>query len=188
MKMNTTRKLWGGLLTAGLILVGVIPAQATPVTWYLQDWEFSDGSAASGSYIFDVDVSPDQNPLRWTDIDITSEIGSTTFNFRGTPGVSDQLAFVTGEPGAGDLTGTYALLGELPDNAGMTNAGGTIDLVLDGGTNFFSSQLVCTSSTCGSAAEPIYLVSGSITTVPEPSAAVLTALGLIGLASRKQRP
>ena len=187
MKMNNTQKLWGGLLAVGLFFVGAIPAQATPVKWYLQGWEFSDGSTVSGSYVFDVDVTPDENPLRWTDIGITSEIGPTTFNFRGTPGVSDQLAFVTGESGAGDLTGTFTLLGELPDNAGMTNAGGTIDLVVDGGTNFFSSQLVCTSSTCGSAADPIYLVSGSITTIPEPSAAVLTALGLIGLASRRQR-
>jgi hypothetical protein len=184
---NIGRFAAGKIALALSLLLTVNVALAVPVRWDLQDWEFANSMTVSGSFVFNADINDAGSPLRWTNIDITSEIGPTTFNFEGASAVSDVLAFVTGVPGIGDLTGTFALLGEL--ETAMTNAGGTINLVLDGGTNFNSSQTVCTTTTCGSSESPVFLISGSITgsVVPVPAAVWLfgSALGLLGWMRRK---
>jgi len=176
MKMNGPRRLLGGLLAA-CFLLAASQAQATPVTWFLVDWEFEEGSTASGSFVYDADLDST------TGIAITSEIGPTAFAFAGVDASNDFLAFVTGDPATTDLTGTFALIGDLA--VAMTNAGGTIDLVV--GNNINSSQLTCTGPNCSASVSPIYLVSGSITTVPEPSTALLvgSALGVLGRARRR---
>ncbi len=178
-------KRFRSVLAAGAVamsvLLGASAAQAAAVTWYLIDWEFETGDTASGSFAYDAQFGT------WFDINVTSEIGPTTFNFRGNAASSDQLAFLTAPANSGNLDGTFALDGKLATP--MTNSGGTVTIPLVLGNNFFSSQLTCGDANCNSAGNPIYLVSGSISTVPVPGAVWLFVSGLmaIGTVARRRK-
>jgi hypothetical protein len=70
----------------------------------------------------------------------------------------------------------------------MTNVEESLFILTQSGTNPASSQSLCTDAGCSLSGSPVFLTSGTIsgTVVPEPSTAILMALGLVGLAGRRR--
>ncbi len=151
---------------------------AVPVTWTLSGVTFADGGTASGTFVYDADTG------HYSSFNITTTTGSartgTTYHF-GTNIYAPEYSLMVAV-GSGDLTGTPALY--LVFNSVLTNAGGTVPLVLGADPDTTSSEASCNDATCDLSAPVVRQVSaGSITTNPlTPTPAPPTwILGLIGL-------
>jgi hypothetical protein len=157
-------------------------ADASPVTWNLSQVGFSDGSIATGSFVFDADT------VTYSAINIvttTPTVGGT-FQFAcvspcnaGGP-AANLILFLT-ESSSNDLTATPGLA--VVFLAPLTNAGGSV------GINFGLESL-CENATCNVHTGPLAnLVSGSVvsTTTPEPTSALLFGAGLAGILALRRR-
>lgn len=156
--------LWA-LLCAG-------SASAVPITWSLQGVRFSDGGAASGSFVYDATVN------LYSSINIVTTTGSVRtgaiylfVNPNAFISTAINLAAVT--KNSGDLTGTpwFDSLFLAP----LTNAGGTVGIdTMHGG-----GEASCAPPNCIGTTEPNRsFAAGAVTSAPEPSTILLLALGL----------
>jgi len=162
-----------------LVALSAATSFAVPVTWTLSGVAFADGGTASGSFVYDADTG------LYSSFNITTTTGSArtgaTYHF-GTniyaPGYSLMVTV-----GSGDLTGTPALY--LVFSSILTNAGGTVPLVLGMDPDTTSSEDSCINATCDNAAPPERLVTaGSVTTnpvsaTPVPPTWILALIGLM---------
>jgi hypothetical protein len=181
-KQSFSAILFSATLAIALLTSNV--ALAAPVTWTLNNWGLLGGGSATGSFVYDAGLGS------YSNVSITSTIGvaGSTFSFDGVDAAANKLQFVFGDPSSDDLTGTAVLLGTL-GNPGMTDAGGTLFILTQGGENPDSSQSICANANCSSSDSPIFLTSGTISgsPVPVPAAVWLfgSALGFLGWMRRK---
>jgi hypothetical protein len=155
------------------LLLVASPAGATPITWNLSGVFFGNGSAATGSFVFDADFNV------YSDVFITTDRASyeTADLWEGPPSGAERLALVDGF-GANDLNGKPTLW--LDWSGSLTNAGGTLPLSLVPGHAVGNFEGTCVSATCFtiSGTGDQVIVSGSVTAVPEPTSLTLLGLGL----------
>ena len=174
------------LLGAGLFVTG---AAGSPLLWTLSNVSFTDGGAASGSFVFDADTSV------FSAINITTtrgtSLGGSIYLFPDTgAGVYLNAAelMVLGSNSA-NLSGSPFLEMDFNLNGMLTDSGGTIDVT-------FLHEGVCANATCGGVGAfgtPL-LRAGSQTgdqidgtasaqaAAPEPSAVSLTGIGFGAIA------
>ena len=152
------------------------PAGAIPITWNLSGVFFGNGSAATGSFVFDADVNV------YSDMFITTDRASyeTADLWEDSPAGGERaesLALVEGL-GANDLNGKPTLW--LDWSGSLTNAGGTLPLSLIPGHAAGNFEGTCRSANCFtiSGTGDQVIVRGSVTTVPEPTSLTLLGLGL----------
>ena len=158
------------------LLLVASPAGAIPITWSLSGVFFGDGSAATGSFVFDADFDV------YSDVSITTDRASyeTADLWEDSPAAgerAEKLALVDGF-GANDLNGKPTLW--LDWSGSLTNAGGTLPLLLVPGHAVGNFEGTCRDANCftisGTGGQVI--VSGSVTAVPEPTSLTLLGLGL----------
>jgi len=155
-------------------VVGSNLANATPVTWTLNDVAFADLGTATGSFVFDADT----NIVNSWSISVAGG-DSTTFPAFTYEPVGNQFAGAFSGPPDGQYfsfndpptLGSNRLIRIDPSEL-LTNSGGTVDLVLTD-TNFAVECFDCSPSRA--------IISGSISAVPLPAAFPLFAAGLIAL-------
>jgi len=168
-------------ITFFLLFSGI--ANGTPMTWYLHDVTFDDGTNATGSYVYDADVNV------WSEWNVSVEDGTLPgFTYLASnsslspnhPASASNASFLKTDP-----TQRYLNLVLL---APMTNAGGDIDLLVATAiTSQDSGSYECDNCLTLRAVNAGY-VSSSPVPAPEPSTIAVIAVGLIGLAvSRKRR-
>lgn len=156
-------------------------ASADGVTWDLSGVTFSDGSTASGSFVFD--ATTDQI----TDVDITTTAGTafTGATYVGeNPGFGGgsyfgptfyQLVFST-NPSDPSLGAPLLVFYSVSDGFPNLAPGG--EIVLDNS----SGEFTCGNATCSEVGSTIRsLTGGAIIAAAEPSSLALLAVGLAGL-------
>jgi len=163
-----------------LLSLTALQAIAAPVTWTLSGVTFADGGAASGSFVYDASTNT------YSSVNITTTAGENlpgaTYHFISTFFASNYAVFVT--LGSGSLTGTTALYLEF--SSALTNAGGTVPLVVGPTFTVQSDEGTCPNSTCSTGAAPSRQVSaGSVVgtpagvpSTPAPSTWLLVIIGM----------
>jgi hypothetical protein len=160
----------GAAMCALALSVGA--ANANLVTWNLQDFVFSDGGAASGSFVFDA------NTDHYSNISIVTTAGTAlpgaSYNTPDpvSPGNSTFFTAVN-TANLANLDGTPVLA--IAWAAPLTDAGGTADIDFSTGWRL---EGTCFSG-CGGVTESRFLVSGDISTNPVPGP--IAGAGLPGL-------
>ena len=172
-------------LFAGLVFFFSSQANATPVSWELQNWLFDDGGSASGSFVFDADTNA------FSSISITTTAG--TKQSGASYGVPNPVSPGGGSFGLGlvaalsaDLTGTPVLYAELLQD--LTNSGGVIGVDLVG----FSLESICAIPNCNLitlGGERRFLTGSvaSVSPVPVPAAVWLFGTALLGFVGMSRR-
>lgn len=162
--------------SVGTFLFGATTANATPITWTLQDFVFNDGGVATGTFVYDADTN------MTTNIAITTTAGS----IRG--GNTYGVATVNSGASLFDALDTFPVqVGVTPRlifnlASPMTNAGGTIAI-----GNPFRLEVTCAVANCGAGSQGRSIVTGSITAnAPEPTAILLFATAAAGLLARRR--
>jgi hypothetical protein len=167
-------------------------ASATPITWELMNFEFSDGGTAYGSFTYDSVID------QFSDIDIYTTAGSDL----------DGRHFIATAGAWGDNpeNGTLAFSDSVGPNftgAGWFRISANIDFEAAPGTVVdqwlaVGAESFCTNYVCNSAANEItspgqsrdtisgYLVA-TATSVPEPPVSLLLGLGLIAFVSTRNK-
>lgn len=163
-----------------LVALSAATLFAVPVTWTLSGVTFADGGTASGTFVYDADTG------LYSSINITTTTGSArtgaTYHFGTNIYAPEYSLMVT--VGSGNLTGTPALY--LVFSSLLSNAGGTVPLVLGADPDSTSSEASCSDAICDTSAPVARQVSaGAVTTNPVPTtpAPPTWTLGLIGLAA-----
>ena len=171
------------IFVAFLLTVSVV-ASATPVLWTFSGVRFSDGSTASGSFVFDADT------VTYSDVLVTTTSApGTTYD---TSEVVTTLVFgsdATGlnlvdNFGLADLTGQRIL--NLDFAAPLTNAAGVVNIVI----GFPSFEGTCGVPSCASDSvdRTVINAEGLIgVSIPEPTTIALAGLGLIALGFIRRR-
>lgn len=188
------KKMWWAPVVAGLVLLGAaLTAQATPVTWTLNNVTFDDGGAASGWITYD---SADPHASLFN-VTLTAGSLQTAFTFHKAQisvaalGDNSFLDY----PGFGPNNFFLWEIGSAdPRNfnfsfaSPLTDAGGTHDLLT-------ASSYDCKNNECDKAR---MVTGGSLTTlvtgpgpngVPEPATLglMLPALGMLGWMARRRK-
>jgi len=154
------------LFCIGLALVAfcAISAHAVPLTWTLVGVRFSDGSTASGTFVYDAD-----NPIpngTYSNISITTTAGTTVtvnaYAYINPNAVSYQIR-VFPVTTTGNLTGTPELNFHFPA-PGLTDAGGTVPLILTGPQT--SGWDLCADAQCYSSSAYIDATAGAVVAAP----------------------
>jgi hypothetical protein len=179
-------------------------ASASPVIWTLSGVTLSDGVAVNGSFTFNADTptacTGGTTPCgTYSNVNITTTTGggltaATFLDVCGTDvptctGVSPdstEVLFLTSN--AADQTGSLAIaffftgVGGAPP-AGLTDAGGIIDVSNSSGSVGAVNEAPCGNSACGSPSAPSYASTAGFVeaAVPEPSSAMLVGMSLAGL-------
>lgn len=175
MSQKTTFKL----LLMGLCLTACL--SATPVTWYVNG-AFDDGGTIGGSFVFDANANV------YSSVAVTTSTGAvlTGANYvLPDPCCTQAANFLLFVTTTGNLTGTPVLSVYLVNP--MTDSGGTIALATaSSGLPFFSEES-CADATCtGPAGTTRFVVSGAVSSAPEPASflLVLPFCALIALRRR----
>ena len=160
--------------SVGTFLLSATTANATPITWTLQNVVFNDGGVATGTFTYDADTDT------LTNVSITTTAGSIrggdTYGV-GTNNEHDTLF---------DAINTFPVqVGVTPRlifslASPMTNAGGTIAI-----GNPFRLEFTCGNSNCQVITQGRSMVSGSIN-APEPTAMLLFGTAAAGLLARRR--
>ena len=176
----TATMLLRSIIALAVFATGTVSVSAAPILWTLQGVTFSDGGTAFGSFVYDADTNT------YSNLDITTTTGSvragstyTVFNpFVGNSAsgffAATTFPFDPGSPGL--------IIGFL----GLTDSGGTRQFPLfsfSEGSYYYSIGLVGDATYRST-------TTGGISSVPEPSALILVAIGglvLIVLRSRADR-
>jgi hypothetical protein len=180
------------ILIAALVVAASMEANATPVSWELVDFQFNDGGAAYGSFIYDSDTNQLSN------IDIHTTAGSILngrhfFSTAGVWGSTPEYGVLAFSDTSGpDFTGAGWFL--IDANIDFNAFPGTIaNQSLAVGAESF-----CINYSCWSAANEItnpgqsrntisgYLVASVPVPEPETYAMMLTGLGLVGFGARRK--
>jgi hypothetical protein len=177
----------------------VSPASATPLTWTLSDFVFSDGGTASGSFVYDADAGPFGT---YSAIAITTTVGITPVVDGGVDPTDPTIATTTIFPGdfytstlifpgnsfflnlladgaPADRTGSHAFVLVWQDE--LTNAGGTVSAFVG---DLSPPEGTCVDATCSGISVPFRTpISGQISATPEvaPVPGPLVGAGLPGL-------
>jgi hypothetical protein len=169
----------------GVILLMVVgAANAVPVTWTFNDFEFDDGGVATGSFVYDADTNT------YSDISVTTTTGSTldgvhhAYLWSEVVSDSDGMVFIgNGDHWDGEIFVYEEYLILIALSGDMTNSGGSLSL------QSHSHETTC-AGFCSIPPEPPkrYLISGSISAVPIPAAVWLfgSGLGILGWFRRRQ--
>jgi hypothetical protein len=161
------------LIVSSLGICFSFGASAAPITWVLSGVTFSDGTSGTGSFVFDAST------VNYSSILVQTE----NFGFFAGQTYTELVPAVT--PTASNVLITTGVFGNydgvpalnLIFGSPLTDAGGTIDLVL-------ALEANCGNPTCTSPGTTRRtLLSGSVTAVPEAaSVAHLTpTLGILAL-------
>ncbi len=169
-------------------LCGVMAASAFPVRWVLSGVTFAGGGTASGSFVYDADANT------FSSVSITT---TSTGSFTGqtyvtvVPPPTSGASFVVSVTTGAFTTGTpdFFLLPATP----LTDAGGTLALVVGTNPAGSSSEGVCGNAACsGPGPSPVRQVSaGSLVgtavagggTVPALSVPAMAGLGALLVAA-----
>lgn len=171
----------GLTLVAIVLLLGVAPCGATPITWALVNVNFDDGGTASGSFVYDADTNT------YSSINVITTGGTTlpggTYDslapsYTPTNGFVALVLSTNGPDFTGDLTLDLDFIPPL------TNAGGVAPLFFT-----FSWERTCNDAGCTSPAAPLRnLTSGSVAAIPEPAPLSLIVVPVVVmLAVRRSR-
>ena len=155
-------------------VVGSNLANATPLTWTLNDVAFADLGTATGSFVFDADT----NIVNSWSISVAGGDSNTFPAFTYEPDGNQFAGAFSGPPddqyfsfNDSPTLGSNRLIRIDPSEL-LTNSGGIVDLVLTD-TNFAVECFDCSPARA--------IISGSISAVPLPAAFPLFAAGLIAL-------
>jgi hypothetical protein len=187
------------------LLALALSASAGPLTWTLNGVTLSGGVTASGSFTFNPDAGTpcttgDSPCGAFGNIDITTTAGgglpAETFLYAcgedvasctGLSPNSTQVLFLTSnaanQNGLAAIAFFFTGVGGVPP-AGLTDAGGTIDVSNSNETIGAVEEALCADAACSGPSSPdLGSVAGSVTAsaVPEPSSALLAVASLAGL-------
>lgn len=189
-----SKKSWCAPVLAGLVLLAAaLPAQATPVTWTLNNVKFDDGGTATGWITYD---AADLHASLFN-VTLTAGTSQPAFSFH-----KDNIAVpVLGDnsfldyPGYGDNSFFLWEIGSSDPRwfnfsfaSALTDAGGTHDLLT-------ATSFDCTLNHCD-IGQARMVTGGSLTTlpivgapVPEPATLglMLPALGMLGWMARRRK-
>lgn len=162
------------LATLIVFLVGLGVAEATPVTWSLQNALFDDGAEANGSFAYDVGTNTYSNWLISVFDGTLSAFAYDTIN-------SQVASTFHGPQHVGFIQNIGLRYVNFTFTAPLTNAGGTIPLDLTS-----PPLLTAGSYECDNCLTVRVFTAGSVTTtpaappnvVPEPSSSTLLIIGL----------
>jgi len=164
------------LLAGAALLAAALPAQAVPITWQLDGVTFSDGTSATGSFVYDADTST-----------------GSLFNIVTTAGILPAFTYSPENSGLYNSGFGPNALSFIADTGvryftlsffdALTNAGGIRAINLDSSwdCNNCGTYRLVTAGSVRSQAAPAE--------VPEPASALLagTALGMLALVRRRRR-
>lgn len=157
------------------LLLGTTTAQAAPILWTLSNVNFDDGGMAFGSFTYDADLN------LFSDIAVTTTDGTTRSgaSYGIATGVGNASLFDTVDSLPVIVGVTPRLIFNLTNP--MTNLGGTIAI---GGQ--FAVEVTCASPDCGTPSNERFIVSGAITSVPEPTSMLLLGIGAASIVVRRR--
>lgn len=158
------------IVALAVFATGAVTVSAAPILWTLQGVTLSDGGTASGSFVYDADTNT------YSDLDITTTTGSAR------AGTTYTVVNPYTSNSASGFFATTSLLAPFdPGSPGLiigfltlTDSGGTrqydASFILDEGPYYTFNSLLGDATYRTSTA-------GGISSVPEPSALVLVAIG-----------
>lgn len=185
-----SKKMWCAPVLAGLVLLAAAPAQATPLTWTLDNVTFDDGATASGwitydaadpfSSVFNVSVTAGTVLSAFTFHKDNVNLGDVNDNsYLEAPGTGPNGFFLWEKtPTTLNRTFNFSFANAL------TDAGGT------------EALLTTDSYDCTGCIPWRYVTGGSLTTapvvgtgVPEPATLglMVPALGMLGWMARRRK-
>ncbi len=162
------------LATAAVALAAMLTttaASAVPVSWTLDNWTFSDGGTASGSFVYDADLGS------YSDIAVMTTAGSNLFgSFYSDLVTGDATGFELSDGFGGDLLASFT--------TALGNLGGMVTVVPYGEFDFLSLGLRGHGGTPSSAS---VIGTPQVAAVPLPATLPLLGLGLAAAALVRRR-